>query len=241
MTLPTLMTLITLRILRPLFALFLLFATVACAPAPTTPLAQAAASGDETAVRRLLAAGARPDDTDVFLTPLMSASRGGNLGVMTALIDAGADVNRHDSRNHWTPLLHALHKNQPAAAALLLDRGADPNGAGGAGETPLMFAALDNDTATVRALLAHGATPGARSLSGESALDIAVAGGALADPTDRPLIGSCSDATVKLLVTADPSVTLQEGYGPLSARWWARMKGCRETLALVEPPAPAGQ
>jgi hypothetical protein len=208
------------------------------APNPTVPLARAAALGDEAEVRRLLAAGARPDETDAFLTPLMSACRGGNLGIMTALIDAGADVNRHDGRNHWTPLLHALHKQQRAAAALLLLRGADPNQAGGSGETPLMFAALDNDVATVRVLLAHGAKAGARSLSGQSALDIAVSGGALADPLDRPLVGNCSDETVKLLVAADPTLAQQEGYGPSSSRWWARMKGCRETLELVAARRP---
>lgn len=209
------------------------FAASACDPAPTTPLAVAAVSGTEADVSRLLAAGARPDDTDVVLTPLMSAARRGEVGIMRALIDAGADVNRHDTRNHWTPLLHALHKEQGGAAALLLERGADPNEAGGSGETPLMLAALDNDTATVSALLAHGARADAKTLSGETALDIAVAGGAFADLTDRPLLGGCYPETVKLLVAADRTVRVRQGFGPLSARWWAEMKRCTQTLALL--------
>jgi hypothetical protein len=153
---------------------------------------------------------------------------------MTALIEAGADVNRHDAwLNGWTPMLHALHKQQPKAIALLLEHGADPNQTGGAGETPLMFAALDNDTDTMRLLLAHGAQPNARSRSGETALDIAVAGGAFADPTDRSWMGGCYPRAVKLLLDADPTMKMRDGFGPLSARWWARMKGCSETLALV--------
>jgi ankyrin repeat protein len=227
---------ITPALFRPFTLISLIalsFAVSSCDPTPKMPLAAAAASGNEADVRTLLAAGAPPDDTDAFLTPLMSAARRGDLGIMRALIDAGADVNRHDARNHWTALLHALHKEQGGAAALLLERGADPNQAGGSGETPLMFAALDNDTATVSALLAHGARADARTLSGETALDIAVAGGAFADLTDRPLLGGCYPQTVKLLVAADRRVRVRQGFGPLSARWWAEMKGCTQTLALL--------
>jgi hypothetical protein len=84
-----------------------------------------------------------------------------------------------------------------------------------------------DDTAMVSALLVHGARADARTLSGETALDIAVAGGAFADLTDRPLLGGCYPETVKLLVAADRRVRVHQGFGPLSARWWAEMRGAR--------------
>ncbi len=185
-------------------------------------------------MQQLLARGGKPDATDTGITPLMSASRRGDLAIMTALIDAGADVNRQDRWvNGWTPMLHALHKQQRKAVALLLERGANPNQSGWSGETPIMFAVLDNDTASMSLLLARGAQANARSRSGESALDIAVAGGAFADPTDRSWLGGCYPKAVRLLLDADPTLKMRDGFGPLSARWWARMKGCSETLALV--------
>jgi uncharacterized protein len=217
-----------------LAALALTVVAAGCGPNPRIPIARAAAGGSVDEVRRLLAAGAGPDDTDTAWTPLMFAARRGETDMMTALIDAGADLNRHDGRNQWTPLLHALHKEQRQAALLLVARGADPNQAGGGGETPLMFAALDNDTVMVRTLLAHGARADRRTASGETALDIAVAGGAFGDPTDRPLLGGCYPETVRLLVAAAPELRLRDGFGSLTARWWARLKGCRESLALVD-------
>jgi hypothetical protein len=202
-------------------------------------MAVAASEGNVTKVQQLLAQGGKADATDTGITPLMTASRRGDLAVMTALIDAGADINRQDQWvNGWTPMLHALHKQQRKAVALLLERGANPNQAGWSGETPLMFAALDNDTETMSLLLARGARATARSRSGESALDIAVAGGAFADPTDRSWLGGCYPKAVRLLLEADPTLKMRDGFGPLSARWWARMKGCSETLALISS-APA--
>jgi hypothetical protein len=206
----------------------------ACGPDPHEPMALAASEGNLTRVQQLLAQGGKPDATDTGITPLMTAARRGDLAIMTALIHAGADVDRQDQWvNGWTPMLHALHKQQTKAVALLLERGANPNQSGWSGETPLMFATLDNDTETMSLLLARGAHPGARSRSGETALDIAVAGGAFADPTDRSWMGGCYPKAVKLLLDADPTVKMRDGFGPLSARWWARIKGCSETLTLI--------
>jgi ankyrin repeat protein len=211
----------------------LLLAANACrGPVPHEPIAVAASQGDVAQVRQLLTAGSQADATDIGITPLMSAARRGDLDVMTTLLDAGADVNRHDTRNGWTPLMHALHKQQRAAVTLLLRRGADPNTGGPDGQTPLMMATLDNDLETIDQLLVHGAHAGAQTITGATALDIAVSGGALVD-IDRPLLGGCYPETVKRLLAADPTLTTHDGYGPLSARWWARMHGCDATLALI--------
>jgi ankyrin repeat protein len=55
-------------------------------------------------------------------------------------------------------LVVATHSGHPEVAAVLLDKGADPN-ASDAGYTALHAAVLRGDEATVKALLAHGADP----------------------------------------------------------------------------------
>lgn len=116
---------------------------------PGTPLADAAHRGDVAAIRSLIAAGADPNSYDATgNTPLHWAARGGHpLGphrcsgegatrveVVNALIELGADPNALDHRGSipggssgWTPLHMALHHEQFATAAKLLERGADPN------------------------------------------------------------------------------------------------------------------
>jgi len=52
-------------------------------------------------------------------------AREGHVDAMRVLIKGGADVNRRDRRfTRWTPLVHAIHKREDAAARLLLDSGA---------------------------------------------------------------------------------------------------------------------
>lgn len=116
---------------------------------PGSALADAAHRGDLAAIRALVAAGADPNAYDATgNTPLHWAARGGHpIGphrcrgeaddraeVVSALIDLGADPNALDHRGSipggssgWTPLHMALHHEQFATAAKLLDRGADPN------------------------------------------------------------------------------------------------------------------
>src|SRR5689334_9352436 len=105
-----------------------LIAANACRPAPTAPLSAAAAANDVESIRRLIADGRPPDDAAPGeLTALAWAARTGATDAINVLIDAGADVNRRDDRNGWTPLLHAVHKQQAGAVRALLERGADPN------------------------------------------------------------------------------------------------------------------
>ncbi len=129
-----------------------MFATAACTiffEQPGSPLAEAAHRGDIAAMRSLVAGGADPNSYDASgQTPLHWAARGGHpLGphrckgeattraaVVAALIDLGANPNALDHRGSipggssgWTPLHVALHHEQFATAARLLERGADPN------------------------------------------------------------------------------------------------------------------
>jgi ankyrin repeat protein len=129
---------------------------------PGSALARAAHAGDVTEVRRLISAGAKPNDYDASSqTPLHWAARGGHqpgphqcggedparTEVVKTLLDLGADINALDRRapipgasSGWTPLHIALHHEQFAIAALLLQRGADARIRSHQGISALMMA-----------------------------------------------------------------------------------------------------
>jgi ankyrin repeat protein len=220
-----------------------LIASQACGAKPQRPLAAAAVADADNEVRRLLAAGHPPDDPDTYgITPLMWAARDNALQAMTVLLDAGADVNARDTNNHWTPLLHAIHRQRPPAVGLLLERGADPNAAAPGGLAPILMAADDADPAMVRLLLGHGANPRIEGPRGATPLTQAVSGGAMTDFTDRPLLGGCHPATVRALLAHDPALRVAHNAAGLEAIWWARFHGCEEVLQLIgERPTKPGQ
>src|SRR5260370_36203667 len=75
------------------------------------------------------------------LSPIFGAAREGDTARIAELAKAGADVNARGGVNSWTPMLHAIHKNQIGSVRALLDTGADVNAPGGGGVTPLVMAA----------------------------------------------------------------------------------------------------
>ncbi|MEU8777902.1 ankyrin repeat domain-containing protein [Streptomyces sp. NPDC048606] len=118
-------------------------------------LSQAAARGDESAVRAALAAGARVDARDEDLrTPLLRAALADHVGVARLLLAAGADPNAPDARAD-SPWLVTGVTGGVRMMRTLLAAGADlrqPNRFGG---TALVPAAERGHTAYVRALLAE--------------------------------------------------------------------------------------
>lgn len=68
-------------------------------------------------------------------TALHMAARRGNVEVIGALLDGGADIEARDSAGD-TPLRRAVNCNKVEAAKLLLARGADPNSIGSKRLTP---------------------------------------------------------------------------------------------------------
>ena len=76
------------------------------------------------------------------LTPLIFATREGNLDTVKALLEAGADVNE-TSEYGWTALLVATHDRFYKLGVYLLEQGANPNLANEGGWTPL-YIATDN-------------------------------------------------------------------------------------------------
>jgi len=83
-------------------------------------------NGDATAVGALLEGGADPNEKlPLGRTPLMIASRTGNVAAMTALLDKGADPNAREALRGTTPLMWAADEAHAPAVTLLVARGAD--------------------------------------------------------------------------------------------------------------------
>ena len=76
------------------------------------------------------------------MTPLLLAARQGYAATVSALLDAGADIDQPSAGDHTTPLLVATLNGHFDLAKALLDRGADPRIASENGVTPL-YAALN--------------------------------------------------------------------------------------------------
>ncbi len=127
----------------------------------TDRIAAAAMRGDVAAVRSLVeqdggAGGAGGT------TALLNSARVGQLAVIKAMCEAGADPNRL-GRKGSLPLLLAVGGRQPAAVRLLLEHGADPNKVALCSEPKctkhpaLPLAVYVGDAESVKALLAVGA------------------------------------------------------------------------------------
>ena len=88
------------------------------------------------------------------LTPLMLASKHGNLGAMEALLKAGVDPNRIADPDYGSPMHWAANGH---AVALLFDYGATIDSLNGIGQTPLHWAAWDSRLNVMRSLIRRGA------------------------------------------------------------------------------------
>jgi ankyrin repeat protein len=132
------------------------------------------------------------------VSPLAGAARSGDREAIRRLA-WGDQLNSASGVNGWTPLEHAVHKNQPGSVEELLAQGANPNAADRNGRTPLIMAAGYGEADIVRLLLAHGADPMLRDPHGKSALDAAKSG--VAD-IDKWTIGHPDEETVRLLTVA---------------------------------------
>ncbi len=113
------------------------------------------------------------------LTPLIFATREGDMATVKALVEAGADVNETSSYD-WTALLVATQNKYYLIGKYLLEHGANPNIANGGCWTPL-YIATDNRNIEagdypvrkpdmdhldfIKLLLEHGADPNRRMCS----------------------------------------------------------------------------
>ena len=93
-------------------------------------------------------------------TPLLFATRNGDVETARVLVDAGADVN-DTAASGASALVIAAHSGHGPLATYLLEQGADPNAAE-AGYTALHAAVLRSQHELLEALLDHGADINAR-------------------------------------------------------------------------------
>jgi ankyrin repeat protein len=187
---------------------------------PRTPLARAAEAGDSSQVKALLESGAPPESASEALSPLTWAARAGREESVRVLVQAGADPDRRDGGpNGWTPLLHAVHKEQAAAVRALIEAGADVNRAAPNGLTPLMLAAAQGEGEIVELLLVSGADPYVRS-GGMTALHHAVLG-------DDP-------RCVAALERRAPDLRFGDGWRDRAILGFARLRGSSGLVARLD-------
>jgi ankyrin repeat protein len=123
-----------------------------------TALHWAALKDDVDLARILLFAGANVRATTRLggYTPLLMASKNGNVGMIDALVKAGADPDGATT-NGTTALMLAAASGKAEAVTVLLDHGADIDARETRGETALIFAAAYGRADAIRALTAYGA------------------------------------------------------------------------------------
>jgi len=97
---------------------------------PVYALAASAGACNAEGVKLLLEMGIAPDAPAGFKdnTPLCLGTATGNLDMMDALLDAGANINLKSPKTHRTPVQTAVRYGQREAFFLLLDRGAAIDG-----------------------------------------------------------------------------------------------------------------
>jgi ankyrin repeat protein len=129
-------------------------------------LADAAAAGDASTVRRLL--GEQPDlasaYTDEGWTALHLAA---TPEIAAVLLDVGADINGPNGHKFAgpgnSPLSAAAYQQRQDVARVLIERGAAVNQGDNSGFTPLHLAVAIGRIETARTLLQAGADPSART------------------------------------------------------------------------------
>jgi ankyrin repeat protein len=148
--------------------------------------------------------------------PLFWAARAGQAAVVQALLDAGADVNTRNAEGE-TALLMAVEGKSPAAAAVLLEKGANTAlTANRAGLTPLDEA---QSVDMMDLLIAHGAKVDSWNGRGQTALQWQVS-------LRQPDLVSC-------LIGHGADVNAQDGNGDTPLHEAAKQGGLKEAQLLV--------
>ncbi len=209
------------------------------AAAPASSIADAAMRHDAAAVRTLIAEHGDVNATQGDgMTALHWAASQADADLVTALLHAGADVNKTTRLGGYEPLHLAAQVGAAPVIDLLVAAGARVGAPTSTGATPLMLAATSGRTEAVKALLDHGADPNAtESSSKETALMFAAA----ADRADVAALLLQRGARPELITTVTdfsdataPEVRLQD-----ELREKETAKAAAAAAAKGEkPPAP---
>lgn len=146
-----------------------------------TRLGEACSKGDLVGVKKLLNDGADKEQClsdDLYEYDIVYAAVYFNkVDILKFLITQKEDVNKVYNENGLTALLLACINSNSEIALLLLDVGANPNGAGNCGGDytfyPIIEAAQRNDIQTVKALLKHNVDRNVTDQDGSTPLQIA--------------------------------------------------------------------
>ncbi|WP_262693662.1 ankyrin repeat domain-containing protein [Kordiimonas aquimaris] len=104
---------------------------------------------------------------------IVLAAQTGNIAIIKALLDGGANVNLGDRLRGETALMIRSTAGDTNAVKLLLTYNADPNRADIGQETALMKAVRGRKFKTAQALIEAGADPNVQDLTGKTALEYA--------------------------------------------------------------------
>ncbi len=134
------------------------------------------------------------------MTPLMVAAKENtNYGVITALVNGGAYLNKTDY-DDWTALMHGVVADNYQAVEELIYLGANLNARNDNGNTALMLALLSKNGTLLSKLLYAGANINVQNKHGETVLMIAIQNGF------RPNL-------IKSLVNAGSNVNIRNKKG----------------------------
>ena len=201
-----------------------------CGYHPSDPLIVAVLQGDARRVSALLDGGTDVNVRDHYSSALVAAARSGHVALAGVLIAHGADPNLPAGVNGWTPLMHAIHKDQIDSVRALLEGGADVNRKSHNGLNALIMAAGYGYDDIVRLLLNRGADAYAEKADGVNALTAAVGG---VFDIDRLTAGACQTGTVETLLDHAPDLQLSDNIRARKALASARANHCTSVLRLL--------
>lgn len=175
-----------------------------------TPLVKAAQAGDLAEVKRLLAAGADPNEGANGFTPLYASVISNQVAVMQTLLAGGADPNgrRPEGAECWTlPVIVAASTDEESAAKtrMLLAAGANPNAGNGCSQVRLGYLR----SGVARVLVGAGIDAKRVDSDGRNELHLAL------HPPDVPYPG-----TVEYLIGLGVPVNARDKAGKTPLAYW---------------------